>query len=243
MTTGQCLFIIGEGPLFGSVFLMSKLSSGDRYVERVGMVDQQLRARGIRHEGVLRAMSEVPRHEFVPETYRACAYDDRPLPIGLGQTISQPYMVAAMTEALAPGLDDYILEVGTGSGYQSAILAQLVREVVSFEWATELADQARSTLTRLGVKNVHVMAGDGSLGVGGKSFDGIMVTAGAARIPTVLVNQLEPNCRLVMPIGNPGSQTLTVLWRSNGICHKEQRDKCVFVPLQGIYGWSEDEPT
>ena len=183
-------------------------------------------------------MSEVPRHEFVPETHRSAAYEDRPLPIGHGQTISQPYMVAAMTEALEPAPDDRVLEVGTGSGYQAAVLARLVNEVVTFEWVPELAELARATHTRLEITRVQVFAGDGSVGAGDEPFDGIMVTAGTGEIPPKLIDQLAPSGRLVMPLGTSGRQTLTVVRRTSGGVWKEQREDCVFVPLRGPHGWS-----
>ena len=201
------------------------------------MVEEQIRVRRIRHEGVVRAMSEVPRHEFVPEEYRPKAYDDRPLPIGHGQTISQPYMVAAMTEALRPRAEDRVLEVGTGSGYQAAVLARLVASVCTIEWIPVLADRARATLERLGITNVRVLAGDGSLGVRGDRFDGIIVTAGAPEVPPVLVEQLTEGGRIVMPCGTRQRQVLTVVHRQKHKFEEEQRDGCVFVPLQGESGW------
>lgn len=201
------------------------------------MVEEQIRVRRIRHEGVVRAMSEVPRHEFVPEEYRPEAYDDRPLPIGHGQTISQPYMVAAMTEALRPRAEDRVLEVGTGSGYQAAVLARLVASVCTVEWIPALADRARATLERLGITNVRVLAGDGSLGVRGDRFDGIIVTAGAPEVPPALVEQLTEGGRIVMPCGTRQHQVLTVVHRQKHKFEEEQRDGCVFVPLQGKSGW------
>ena len=237
LTTGRSVSIIQADPWGGSVHMMLTVSDSDRRAERLGMVEEQLRARGLRHEGVLHAMSEVPRQEFVAESYRFAAYEDRPLSIGHGQTVSQPYMVAVMTVALEPGSGDRVLEIGTGSGYQAAVLAQLVREVVTFEWVPELAEQARATLARLGVEGVEGRVGDGSLGAGGEPFDGIIVTAGAAEIPPPLVDQLAPGGRLVMPVGTPRSQILTVIRRTTGGLREEQREDCVFVPLQGAYGW------
>ena len=201
------------------------------------MVEEQIRVRRIRHEGVVRAMSEVPRHEFVPEEYRPEAYDDRPLPIGHGQTISQPYMVAAMTEALRPRAEDRVLEVGTGSGYQAAVLARLVASVCTIEWIPVLADRARATLERLGITKVRVLVGDGSLGVRGDQFDGIIVTAGAPEVPPALVEQLTEGGRIVMPCGTRQRQVLTVVHRQKHKFEEEQRDGCVFVPLQGESGW------
>ena len=238
LTTGTGVPIIQPDPWGGLVHTMLVVSGSDRRAERLGMVEEQLRARGLRHQGVLHAMSEVPRQEFVAEPYRFAAYEDRPLPIGYGQTVSQPYMVAVMTVALRPRSEDRVLEVGTGSGYQAAVLAQLVREVVTFEWVPELAERARATLMRLGVEGVEGRVGDGSLSAGGEPFDGIIVTAGAAAIPPPLVDQLAPGGRLVMPVGTPRSQVLTVVQRTAGGLQEEQCEGCVFVPLQGVYGWA-----
>lgn len=217
---------------------MAKIEQdADWPARRRRMVDSQIRRRGIRHDGVVRAMTEAPRHEFVPAAYRSEAYDDRPLPIGHGQTISQPYMVAAMTEAIEPAATDRVLEVGAGSGYQAAVLARLVAEVRTFEWVPELADRARATLARLGVANVQVTAGDGSLGAPGERFDGIMVTAGAPAAPPRLVEQLADGGRLVMPRGPRTHQVLTVIRRRGTGFDEEERGGCVFVPLRGASGW------
>lgn len=201
------------------------------------MVDEQIRARGIHHAGVLRAMGEVPRHEFVPVESRSAAYEDRPLPIGYGQTISQPYMVAVMTAALEPQPGDRVLEVGTGSGYQAAVLARLVATVYTVEWVPELAERARATLARLAIDNVEVVAGNGSLGVPGRQFDGIIVTAGAPELPPPLLEQLAEGGRLVMPCGTRDYQVLTIVRRQHNEFREEQREGCVFVPLQGASGW------
>jgi protein-L-isoaspartate(D-aspartate) O-methyltransferase len=202
------------------------------------MVEDQLRSRGIRHEAVLSAMAELPRHDFVPSAYRDMAYTDRPLPIGHGQTISQPYMVALMTEALEPTPSDCVLEVGTGSGYQAAVLAQIVASVTTIEWCPELAETARTTLERLGIDNVTVLAGDGGLGVEGELFDGIILTAGTGAVPPPLLTQLRDGGRLVIPRGSPGYQTLTVIRRAGADFKEESHEGCVFVPLQGPYGWT-----
>ena len=210
----------------------------DPTVLRHRMVDEQLRARGIGHEGVLLAMTEVPRHEFVPSRHRDVAYSDQPLPIGYGQTISQPYMVAAMTQALEPIVTDTVLEVGTGSGYQAAVLARLVARVTTIEWVPELAELARKTLERLGIDNVTILTGDGSLGLEGELLDGILLTAGTDTVPPPLVSQLRDGGRLVMPRGSSGYQTLTVLRRTGANLKEERYGGCVFVPLQGPYGWA-----
>ena len=217
--------------------MMLATSDSEGVAERLRMVDAQLRARGVRHEAVLRAMAAVPRHEFVPAQQRLAAYEDRPLPLGHGQTISQPYMVAVMTEALEPTSTDRVLEVGTGSGYQAAVLNRVVADVVTFDWVPELADRARATLERLGIAGVRVMTGDGSLGSPGERFDGIIVTAGAPVVPPALFGQLVEGGRLVIPLGTPRHQVLTVIRRQGQAFREEQREGCVFVPLQGESGW------
>ena len=183
-------------------------------------------------------MTQLPRHDFVPSAYRDMAYTDRPLPIGHGQTISQPYMVASMTEALEPTASDCVLEVGTGSGYQAAVLAEIVASVTTIEWFPELAETARTTVRRLGIDNVTVLAGDGSLGIEGESFDGIILTAGTGTVPPPLLTQLRDGGRLVIPRGSPGYQTLTVIRRAGANFKEEPHEGCVFVPLQGPYGWT-----
>lgn len=202
------------------------------------MVRDQLVDRGISHPGVLAAMREVPRHEFVAVAQRAFAYDDRPLSVGYGQTISQPYMVAVMTEALDPHLHERVLEVGTGTGYQAAVLARLVREVISIEYVPELAEQAREPLRRLGITNVTIIMGDGTLGYPPREpYDGIIVTAGAPAVPETLIAQLNEGGRIVIPVGSQMYQELVVLRRQAGKIHEERREGCVFVPLRGQYGW------
>ncbi len=204
---------------------------------RSQMVEEQLRRRGIRNPSVLAAMEIVPRHEFVPIEYQTEACADRPLPIGYGQTISQPYIVAAMTELLDPQPGDRVLEVGTGSGYQAAILAQMGADVTTFEFVPELADRARLTFERLGIDRVRVVAGDGTRGVPGTSFEYIIITAGAEIVPPSLVEQLAEGGRLVMPRGTRWQQMLTVIQRSATALEEEQHEACVFVPLRGPFGW------
>ncbi len=216
---------------------MATESERARAAERSRMVETQIRARGVRHAGVLRALAAVPRHEFVPAASAPAAYEDRPLPIGYGQTISQPYMVAVMTAALQPATGNRVLEVGTGSGYQAAVLAQLVAEVRTFEWVPELAVRARATLARLGIANVRVTTGDGSRGAPGGCFDRIMVTAGAPAAPPPLLDQLAIGGRLVLPRGSRHQQTLTVVRRSRAGFDEEESVGCVFVPLRGESGW------
>ena len=204
------------------------------------MVDQQLRRRGVRNARVLASMERVPRHRFVPENLRNHAYEDSPLSIGKGQTISQPYMVALMTECAAPEPDDRVLEVGTGSGYQTAILAELVREVYSVERIPELAERAEGLLSDLGYESVSIRVDDGSEGWREKApFDAIIVTAGAPEIPDPLVEQLGVGGRLVIPIGSAHHQTLYPIKKERNRIEKVEGTGCVFVPLIGTFGWEE----
>ena len=207
-------------------------------LQRQTMVETQMRQRGIRDARVLEACGDVPRHEFVPEVYLPEAYEDRPLPIGQGQTISQPYMVAVMTEALALTGSERVLEVGTGSGYQAAILARLAREVYSMEQYEELARQAEAQLKKLGVANVHILVGDGSQGhPEAAPYDGIIVTAGAPAIPPVLLEQLAEAGRLVIPVGDVYSQDLLLVTKDGDTVSQRVVNQCRFVPLTGKYGW------
>ncbi len=208
--------------------------------QRQRMVEHQIRKRGVRSCRVLAAMEKIPRHRFVPENSYDQAYEDSPLSIGKGQTISQPYMVAVMTECAAPEPDDRVLEVGTGSGYQTAILAELVREVYSIERIPELAERAEGLLSRLGYENVSIRVGDGSEGWSEKApFDAIIVTAGAPEIPDPLVEQLEVGGRLVIPIGSAHHQTLCTVKKERNRIRKEEGTGCIFVPLIGTFGWEE----
>ncbi len=199
------------------------------------MVEQQIEARGVTDSRVLEAMSRVPRHEYVPVRYRASAYSDTPLPNEFEQTISQPYIVALMTELLQPEPDDRILEIGTGSGYQAAVAAELVSEVYSIEICPALARSAADRLERLGVSNVVVREGDGYLGWPERApFDGILVTAGAAHVPEPLVEQLKPGARMIIPVGDSLSiQVLKVIEKLPG-GEIEIRDIAAvrFVPLR-----------
>ena len=180
--------------------------------QRRSMVESQLRARGIRDERVLAAMFLVPRHEFVSEEYRDQAYEDHPIPIGEGQTISQPYIVAIMLEALALNPSDTVLEVGTGSGYQTALLAELTRQVYSVERHEALARTAQDTLARLGFNNVEVLVGDGSHGLPEHApFDAIVVSAAAPQIPPPLFEQLREGGRMVIPVGPAHAQELQLV--------------------------------
>lgn len=199
------------------------------------MVERDLRGRGIRDPGVLRAMAQVPRHLFVPERLRASAYEDRPLPIGEGQTISQPYMVALMTELLGLGGGESVLEVGTGSGYQAAVLSHLAKEVYSIEILPRLAAKAQETLNRLGYDRVRVRVGDGFFGWEERApFDAILVTAAAERIPEPLWRQLREGGRLVMPLGGKGGrQKLVRVRKVDGARRIEEITDVVFVPMTG----------
>jgi len=210
--------------------------------ERREMIEAQLRRRGIRDERVLEAMLRVPRHEFVPPAYQKAAYDDRPLPIGQTETISQPYIVAAMTLAarVAPG--DKALEVGTGSGYQAAILAYLGAKVWTIERNPELADSARERLKRLGFSGLEVISGDGSEGLAAEApYQIILVTAAAPEVPPNLLGQLAEAGRMVIPVGDLIHQDLLLIFKHDQQVAKRMLDPCQFVPLIGKQGWPERE--
>jgi len=204
-----------------------------------GWLDEQLVARGVTDARVLDAMRRVPREAFVPRASYPEAYADRALPIGSGQTISQPYMVAVMTEALRLAGHERVLDVGTGSGYQAAVLSVLAREVITIERRPELAESARSTLAALGYTNVTVVAGDGTLGSPEHApFDAIVVGAGAPRIPEALKLQLSTGGgRLVIPVGPPDHQTLHIVTRDGNAFTDTPGLGCVFVQLIGEEGW------
>lgn len=207
-------------------------------VSRERMVTEQLIPRGISEPRVLDAFRKVERHKFVPKKFEETAYSDHPLPIGDGQTISQPYMVALMTEKLELTGSEKVLEVGTGSGYQAAILAELAREVYSVERFEELAINADSLLKDLGYDRVEIKVGDGTLGWKEMApFDRIIITAGSPDIPKSLISQLGNNGKLVIPVGSGFSQVLTVATKSNSKISKEEVCGCVFVPLVGAEGW------
>ena len=199
------------------------------------MVETQIRRRGVTDEDVLAAMETVPRHEFVPEQYKTQAYADHPLPIGYGQTISQPYIVALMTELLELHTTDRVLEIGTGSGYQAAILSEIVAEVYTVEIIEELAAEARERLERLGYSNVHALHADGYFGWEEHApYDAIIVTAAPDHIPQPLVQQLKEGARLVIPVGPPGGyQTLWQVTREGDQVKKRNVTGVLFVPLTG----------
>jgi protein-L-isoaspartate(D-aspartate) O-methyltransferase len=205
------------------------------------MAREQLERRGIRDRRVLDAMASVPRDRYVPGVPTSLAYDDRALPIDAGQTISQPYMVARMTELLQVEPGDRILEIGTGSGYQAAILAAVGADVTTIERHANLADEARERLAAEGVAGVDVRVGDGSQGVpDGAPWDGIVVTAGAPQVPDELRDQLAVGARLVIPVGDRRSQDLRVIERRGPDDWREWSDGAVvFVPLVGEGGWRD----
>jgi protein-L-isoaspartate(D-aspartate) O-methyltransferase len=209
-------------------------TNDDRWaIERRRMVEQQLRARDIRHAAVLEAMGRVPRHLFVPEDERASAYGDFPLPIGHAQTISQPYIVAFMTEALDVSKNHRVLEIGTGSGYQAAILGELAREVYTIEIVTPLAERARDTLKSLGYANIHVRAGNGYAGwPEAAPFDRIMVTAAPDEVPPALVEQLKVDGLMAIPVG-VGDQVLQVMRKNPSGMTILKTLPVRFVPMTG----------
>ncbi len=202
------------------------------------MVETQLRQRGIRDEHVLAAMSRVPRHEFVDEPYQSRAYDDNPLPIGEGQTISQPYIVALMLELLELSPEDTTLEVGTGSGYQTALLAELSKHVYTIERHPLLAAQAQATLQKLGYRNITFAVGDGSTGMPAAApVSAIVVAAAAPKLPQSLFEQLKEGGRMVIPVGPPEAQALQVVTKQQGSPVIIEQTPCRFVPLIGEQGY------
>jgi protein-L-isoaspartate(D-aspartate) O-methyltransferase len=208
--------------------------------QREEMIEKQLRRRGIHDAAVLAAMAEVPRHEFVSENVRSHAYDDLPLPIGSGQTISQPYIVAAMTAALHLQPGDRVLEIGTGCGYHAAVLSRLAKEVFTIERRPELASSASATLARLGYSNAHVHCGDGTLGLPELApFDAILVAAAAPAVPKPLLAQLAEGGRIILPIGGAEHQELQLIEKHGDSFPTKMLEGCRFVPLLGHHGWQE----
>ncbi len=208
--------------------------------QRDEMIEKQLRRRGIHDAAVLAAMATVPRHEFVSEDVRAHAYDDLPLPIGSGQTISQPYIVAAMTAALHLRPGDRVLEIGTGCGYHAAVLSRLAKEVFTIERRPELASSASATLTRLGYSNAHVHCGDGTLGLPELApFDAILVAAAAPAVPKPLLAQLAEGGRIILPVGDTQHQELQLIEKRGDAFPMKMLEGCRFVPLLGYHGWQE----
>lgn len=212
----------------------------DPLLARKTMVEEQLSARGIKNQRVLNAFLEIPRHKFVEEYLKYKAYDDYPLSIGYNQTISQPYMVAVMTESLDPKPDERILEIGTGSGYQAAILSRLCATVYSIERISALASRARKTLDELGYFNIHVRIGDGTLGLPQEApYDGIIVTAGAPHVPAALTAQLKEGGRLLIPLGDQSIQDLKRYVKTREGIEEESLGGCRFVKLIGKNGWTD----
>ena len=221
---------------------MSHKSSPDFAGARERMVERQLRSRGIHDERVLEAIRHVPRERFIPEDVRARAYDDSALPIGHEQTISQPWVVAAICQALKLKGDEDVLEIGTGSGYSAAVLARLARYVRSIERIPELADRARQTLSQLEFDNVEVILGDGSRGLPEDApYEGIAVHAATPEAPHSLLAQLAPGGRLVVPIATGSADLLTCFRREDGTLHQETIGPCRFVPLIGAEGFDLPE--
>ena len=211
---------------------------GDFASQREQMVQNQLAARGIADPRVLEAFRVVPREDFVPESSRGRAYEDHPLPIGHGQTISQPYMVALMAQELRLEGTEKVLEVGTGSGYQTALLAEMASEVYSIERVPELAEVARERLVSMAYQNIHFRVGDGTLGwPEAAPFDRITVGAGAPRVPTALAEQLTENGRLAIPVGDGFHQQLVLVEKRRGETTQTEGCPCVFVKLIGEDGW------
>jgi len=202
------------------------------------MVERQIEARGISNPRVLAAMRDVPRHLFIPPPYDRSAYDDYPLPIGNGQTISQPYIVALMTELVHPSLHDNVLEIGAGSGYQAMILAMLSKKVTTVERIPAVADLARGNLAALHGDNVEVVIGDGTCGWQKNApYDGIIITAATPQVPSPLIGQMAEGGRLVAPVGGREVQELIALEKRGGTVTQELHGGVRFVPLIGEYGW------
>jgi len=212
--------------------LFDQIQSDPFASDRQRMVEYQLRGRGIRYGRVLDAMARVPRHEFVPKRFQAQAYEDHPIPIGYGQTISQPYIVALMLEALALEPTDKVLEIGTGSGYQTALLAELAASVYSIERHAGLAQNAERVLAKLGYTNIVVLVGDGSEGLPQHApFDAIIVSAAAPELPSTLVAQLRDRGRMVIPVGPAHAQELQLVQKQQGQLLVSYLEGCRFVPL------------
>jgi protein-L-isoaspartate(D-aspartate) O-methyltransferase len=219
------------------------MTSAEASSRRERMVSEQLAARGIRDPRVLNAMRKVPRERFVEESMRERAYEDSPLPIGYGQTISQPYMVARMCELIELGGKERVLEIGAGSGYQTAILCELTRSVYAVELRPELAKAAERRLAMLGYRNVEIGVFDGTYGWRERApFDAILVAAGAPEIPPLLVDQLADGGRLVIPVGPRQGQRLAIVQRRGAEFETQWATPCSFVDLVGRYGWGGEGP-
>lgn len=209
--------------------------------QRIAMIETQIKARGIDDPRVIEAMRAVPRHRFVPAKLRLFSYEDRPLAIGSGQTISQPFMVALMTQMLRLRETDHVLEVGTGSGYQTAILASIAASVVTIERHANLADRAQRVLEELEFTNVTVIEGDGTLGYADAApYDAILVTAAGPHVPQPLGEQLAVGGRLVCPVGSREAQKVVRIVRTPDGLVEDEGIPCMFVPLIGEEGWQEE---
>jgi len=225
---------MNAGGIFGNS------SRNDFAQARQEMVETQIRRRHITDSRVLECLERVPRHEFVPTEFRDRAYEDVPLPIGEGQTISQPYIVAAMTAALRLQGDERVLEIGTGFGYQAAVLACLAREVFTVEFRAALATEATERLARVGYENAHVHCGDGTLGLPEFApYDAILVAAAAPSAPAPLLAQLAEGGRMIVPVGDVENQDLQLIERSHDTFRTTMLEPCRFVPLLGAHGWKE----
>ncbi len=210
--------------------------------QRLKMVEEQLVDRGIRDLRVMEAMSRIPRHLFVESSFQHKAYGDTPLPIGQNQTISQPYIQALMTEALKLRGNERVLEIGTGSGYQTALLAELAGQVFTIERIKPLARQAKQLLDSLGYTNINFKTFDGTYGWRDQGpYDAILVTAGAPELPKALLEQLKEGGKLLAPVGGPSQQKLLEVVRQGDKYNEKVLADCVFVPLVGKYGWPEEE--
>lgn len=209
---------------------------------REAMVRDQIEQRGIRDARLLSAFRHVPRHAFVPPELHAEAYNDHPLPIGQGQTISQPYIVAAMTNLLALRGSERVLEIGTGSGYQAAILGEMAAEVYSIERHSDLADQAQKLLAELGYSNIHIRAGDGSNGWPEFApYDAVIVTAAAPELPPAFPDQIAEGGQVIIPVGGPDGQTLQRWRKKDGKMFAQDIFPVAFVPLRGQFGWQPEQ--
>jgi protein-L-isoaspartate(D-aspartate) O-methyltransferase len=229
--------IVGKYLLFAAIATtgcrQQTPAAADFAAQRQRMVEQQLKARGIKDQRVLAAMAKVPREEFVPTDERIDAYEDGPLPIDYGQTISQPYIVAFMTEQLRPKPTDRVLEIGSGSGYQAAILAELVTDVYTIEIIEPLAKSAEATMQRLGYENVHIKVGDGYQGWPEEApFDAVIVTCAPENVPQPLIDQLQNGGRMVIPVGERFAQQLYLLEKKNGRLKESATLPVRFVPMQ-----------
>lgn len=218
---------------------VQQLFEPDPYVsQRLAMVEDQLRRRGIHDQRVLRVMEEVPRHEFIPELDRRWAYRDQPVPIGEDQTISQPYIVAVMTQFLSVEPENRALEVGTGTGYQAAVLSRLAAQVYTIERHATLAERAEEIFRRIGYQNIHVVVGDGTRGLPDHApYDRILVAAAAPGVPPPLLEQLSERGRMIIPVGSSDTQVLQLLRKSQGEVFTSNLEGCRFVPLIGEGGF------